>query len=118
MEQLFSPVTPRHIRDVRPAAGEHLPQDPFHLLARGCFPSTPSSFLLQFRLYHLKQFGIVSYKRAIQILTVEDDRIARCTELDRAIEIRFVGIAALAPLFQIDPLGLYRKLGSPAAQFT
>ena len=87
------------------------------LLARGYFPSTSFRFLLLFRLYHLKQFGIVSYKRTIQILTVEDDRIARGTELDRAIEIRFVGIAALAPLFQIDPLGLYRKLGSPAAQF-
>lgn len=48
---------------------------------------------------------------------MENDRIARRAEIDRTIEIRLVGTAALAPPFQIDPFGLYRNLGSPATQF-
>ena len=78
---IAQPELARHGRYLRPASREQAFENPFHLLTDRTLRTAIFKRAFELRIQHLKQLGVVSKERPVEIGRVQDKRVPSRSEL-------------------------------------
>ena len=78
---IAQPELARHGRYVRPASRKQAFENPFHLLTDRTLRTAIFKRAFELRIQHLKQLGVVSKERPVEIGRVQDKRVPSRSEL-------------------------------------